>query len=124
LHLATAHRIEQLVHPPMRCPPMKICGIVGANLARSTARTFTPISSCWNATESRSTLSYSIPRRANNLRTAQQNSHHSSANSTTGFVAHDLRDEGFGARVERFFDRGRRQRGHGATGGGVARSKR
>ncbi len=43
-----------------------------------------PLLSRWYSTESRSMERYGISYSANILRTDQQNSHHSSANSTTG----------------------------------------
>ena len=97
------------VAPPMCVPPMKICGIVFAPVrAASTARILPPRSPAWYATESRSTLRYAMPSRANSLRTDQQNSHHSSANSTTGSSRDDVVDEPLRVGVER--DRRRRGR--------------
>ena len=65
----------------------------GADLAAAVAG--------WYATESRSTLRYAMPSRANSLRTDQQNSHHSSANSTTGSRAMSVVDEPLGLGIER-----------------------
>ena len=73
------------VQPPTCSPPTKICGMVGEPVrARRRGGSRRPSRPSDSATESRSTERYGIPDCRNSLRTDQQNSHHSSANITTG----------------------------------------
>ena len=114
LHPAVAHRIEQ-VHrsADVRAADPDLRNRGAPVRALSTARIRCPCRRCWNATESMSTLLKAMPRRANSLRTAQQNSHHSSANITTRAWSVDgsRRRTRLGARSSTAGDAARRRRG-------------